>query len=97
MEFCHLGWIVLLLSIIGYIMDIIISGFNIFAMIMKLIFTTLYVLLTNWACNTDGFYWLAVIITFLHSIGIIFTLIFFSIKRSGKDLSDILVDISDNK
>lgn len=97
MDICLLAWIVLILSIIGYLMDIIINGFNIFTFIMQLIFVPLFVLLTNWACNTDGFYWLAVIITFLHSIGVVFSLVFYSIKKNNKDISNNSVDISNNK
>ena len=97
MEICFLACLVFLFSMIGYLMDIIVSGFNLFTFIMKLIFIPLFVLLTNWACNTDGFYWLAVIITFLHSIGAVFILIFYSIEKNSKDTSNNLIDISDNK
>jgi len=97
MDLCILGWLVLTLSIIGYSMDIIISGFHIFSLIMNLIFVPLFVLLTNWACNTDGFYWLAVIITFLHAIGVVFSLVVFSIKKNSKDISNSSVDISNSK
>lgn len=45
-------------------------GFSFIFTISNLLFTILFVLLTNWGCNTPGFYWVAVIIVLLHAIGL---------------------------
>ena len=68
MEICFLAKVVLLLSIIGISTDIYLFGFSIASFLMNILFTGLFVWITNSFCFTQSYNWVAwviVIITFL--------------------------------
>ena len=68
MDFCFLAKLVIIFSLLGIIIMNVLFGFSFIFTISNLLFTILFVLLTNWGCNTPGFYWVAVIIAVLHAI-----------------------------
>jgi len=68
MEFCFLAKIVLLLSVIAISLDMYAFGFSIISFSVNVIFTLLFVAITNWACYKENYTWISWVIVMLSFI-----------------------------
>ena len=77
MEICFLAKFVFLLSIIGISTDIYLFGFSFTYLLLNILFTILFVWITNSFCFTQSYNWVAwviVIVIFLLSIVTLFVM-----------------------
>lgn len=88
MELCFLAKLVIILSLFGIILSNIIFEISIIGIIINIFFTALFVLLTNWGCNTEGYYWVAIVITIIHAIGLVASIFIVSNKNNNTDISN---------
>lgn len=90
MEFCFLAKLVIIFSLFGIIIGNILFGFSIIDTIFNIIFTVLFVMLTNWGCNTEGYYWVAIIITIIHAIGLVASIFVLDVYYNNPEIKEII-------
>ena len=75
MELCAIARFVLLFSVIGVIGDIYLFGVSFLSLVINVLVSVFLIWLTNWACFSEGYNWLAwliVIVLFFSLISLIY-------------------------
>jgi hypothetical protein len=93
MELCAIARFVLLISILGVIGDIYLFGVSFLSLVVNVLGSVFLIWLTNWACFSEGYNWLAwliVIVLFFSLISLIYII-------KNKDKEDIKKMIEEEK
>jgi len=90
MEFCFLANLVIIFSLLGIIISNVLFGMSIIVTIINLLFTVLFVMLTNWGCNTIGYYWVAIVITVIHAIGLATSVVLLNGYYNNPEIKDAI-------
>lgn len=65
MELCAIARAVLLFSVIGIFCDLYLFGVSAFTLVVNVLTTCFLVWLSNWACFTEGYNWVAWLIVII--------------------------------
>lgn len=93
MELCAIARFVLLISILGIFSDIYLFGVSFLSLVVNVLGSVFLIWLTNWACFSEGYNWVAwviVIILFFSFISLIYII-------KNKDKEDIKKMIEEEK
>jgi hypothetical protein len=93
MELCAIARFVLLMSILGIFSDIYLFGVSFLSLVVNVLGSVFLIWLTNWACFSEGYNWVAwviVIILFFSFISLIYII-------KNKDKEDIKKMIEEEK
>jgi cobalamin biosynthesis protein CobD/CbiB len=84
MELCAIARAVLLFSVIGIFFDIYLFGISAFSLIVDVLTSVFLIWLSNWACFSEGYNWIAWIIV----IVLLFSLISLVYVIKNKDKAE---------
>jgi len=77
MELCAIARAVLLFSVIGIFCDIYLFGVSVFSLIIDVLTSVFLIWLSNWACFSEGYNWIAwiiVIVLFFSLISLVYVI-----------------------
>ena len=92
MELCFLANLVIIFSLLGIIISNVLFGMSV--TIINVLFTVLFVMLTNWGCNTIGYYWVAIVITVIHAIGLATSVVLLNGYYNNPEIKDAIKNIN---
>ena len=92
LRLCSIAKAVLLLSILGMGLDIYVFGTTILGFSLNIIFTILFVSISNWGCFNKGYNWVAWFIAVLSAVSVISMLLIIKYRYKIFEISKAVED-----
>ena len=96
MNICRPAAIVLVISILGIALDSYLVGFNIIEFIKNIVFSIIFVFITNWSCYKVGYTWISWVIVIINLLAL-FSLIYFVKNKNSENVKYIIEEEKQNR